>query len=114
MAVFVNYTERLILKLKDDVEKSFLITGHVINGEIKNVIEEIKKLKTEREKKQTRIEKLLETEATEIKKLKTEGEEKHTRIEKLLETEATEIVKLQTEMEAKQTRIDKLLKTVAT
>ena len=39
MAIFVNYTERFILQLKEDVEKSFLITGHVINGEIKNVIE---------------------------------------------------------------------------
>ncbi|XP_076108952.1 fibrinogen-like protein 1 [Mytilus galloprovincialis] len=65
MAIFVNYTERLILQLKEDVEKSFLITGHVINGEIKNVIEEIEKLKKEVEEINTRIEKLLETEATE-------------------------------------------------
>lgn len=39
MAIFVNYTERLILHLKEDVEKSFLITRRVINGEIKHVIE---------------------------------------------------------------------------
>lgn len=39
MAIFVNYTERLILQLKEDVDQSFLITGHVINGEIKTVIE---------------------------------------------------------------------------
>lgn len=39
MALFVNYTERLILQLKEDVNKSFLITGHEINGEIERVME---------------------------------------------------------------------------
>lgn len=65
MAIFVNYTGRLILELKEDVDKSLLITRHVINGEIKKVIEEIEKLKLVVEEKQTRIEKPLETVATE-------------------------------------------------
>ncbi|CAC5360266.1 unnamed protein product [Mytilus coruscus] len=117
MAIFVSYThytERLILQLKEDMEKTCLITGHVINGEIKKNMEEIEKLKTEVEEKQTRIEKLLDTVATEIEKLKTGVEDKQTRIEKLLETEATEIEKLKTDVEEKQTRIEKLLETVAT